>query len=78
MIFSPMVFHSAIVLAIYPIYLGIDMIVYMEIGMISAQVGLELFMVYAVAGMSIMAILRTALPFLIVLFVFLIRLTLIL
>ena len=40
-----MVFHSAIVLVIYPIYLGIDMIVYMEIGMISVQVGLELFMV---------------------------------
>ena len=74
-IVAPLVFHIAIELGIDPIHLGIIMVVNMEIGMITPPVGLNLFVTSGVAGMPMMAVVRAALPFLAVLFVFLIMVT---
>ncbi|MBL4812275.1 MAG: TRAP transporter large permease [Rhodobacteraceae bacterium] len=74
-IVAPMVFPIAIELGIDPIHLGIIMVVNMEIGMITPPVGLNLFVTSGVAGMSMMAVVRASLPFLAVLFVFLIMIT---
>ncbi|SMY07868.1 TRAP transporter large permease [Flavimaricola marinus] len=74
-IVAPLVFPIAIELGIDPIHLGIIMVVNMEIGMITPPVGLNLFVTSGVAGMSMMAVVRAALPFLAVLFVFLIIIT---
>ena len=74
-IVAPLVFPIAIELGIDPIHLGIIMVVNMEIGMITPPVGLNLFVTSGVAGMPIMGVVRSALPFLAVLFVFLIMVT---
>ena len=74
-IVAPLVFPIAITLGIDPIHLGIIMVVNMEIGMITPPVGLNLFVTSGVAGMPMMAVVRAALPFLAVLFVFLILIT---
>ena len=74
-IVAPLVFPIAIELGIDPIHLGIIMVVNMEIGMITPPVGLNLFVTSGVAGMPMMAVVRAALPFLGVLFVFLIMIT---
>ncbi|WP_294622785.1 TRAP transporter large permease [uncultured Roseovarius sp.] len=74
-IVAPLVFPIAIELGIDPIHLGIIMVVNMEIGMITPPVGLNLFVTSGVAGMPMMAVVRAALPFLAVLFVFLILIT---
>ncbi|MEM8843403.1 MAG: TRAP transporter large permease subunit, partial [Pseudomonadota bacterium] len=47
----------------------------MEIGMITPPVGLNLFVTSGVAGMPMMAVVRAALPWLAILFVFLIMVT---
>jgi C4-dicarboxylate transporter DctM subunit len=75
LIVAPLVFPIAINLGVDPIHLGIIMVVNMEIGMITPPVGLNLFVTSGVAGMSIMRVVRAALPFLGVLFVFLILVT---
>ena len=74
-IVAPLVFPIAIELGIDPIHLGIIMVVNMEIGMITPPVGLNLFVTSGVAGMPMMGVVRAALPFLAVLFVFLILIT---
>ncbi|PCJ04950.1 MAG: C4-dicarboxylate ABC transporter permease [Rhodobacteraceae bacterium] len=74
-IVAPLVFPIAMELGIDPIHLGIIMVVNMEIGMITPPVGLNLFVTSGVAGMSMMAVVRASLPFLAVLFVFLILIT---
>ena len=74
-IVAPLVFPIAIELGIDPIHLGIIMVVNMEIGMITPPVGLNLFVTSGVAGMPMMSVVRAALPFLAVLFVFLIMIT---
>ena len=74
-IVAPLVFPIAIELGIDPIHLGIIMVVNMEIGMITPPVGLNLFVTSGVAKMPMMAVVRAALPFLAVLFVFLIMVT---
>jgi len=74
-IVAPLVFPIAIELGIDPIHLGIIMVVNMEIGMITPPVGLNLFVTSGVAGMSMMRVVRAALPFLGVLFLFLIIVT---
>jgi C4-dicarboxylate transporter DctM subunit len=51
------------------------MVVNMEIGVITPPVGLNLFVTSGVAGMPMMSVVRAALPFLAVLFVFLIMVT---
>lgn len=47
----------------------------MEIGMITPPVGLNLFVTSGVAGMPMMAVVKAALPWLAILFVFLILVT---
>ncbi|WP_425038516.1 TRAP transporter large permease [Primorskyibacter sp. S187A] len=74
-IVAPLVFPIAIELGIDPIHLGIIMVVNMEIGMITPPVGLNLFVTSGVAGMPMMDVVKAALPFLCVLFVFLIMVT---
>ena len=74
-IVAPLVFPIAVELGIDPIHLGIIMVVNMEIGMITPPVGLNLFVTSGVAGMPMMSVVRAALPFLAVLFVFLILVT---
>ena len=74
-IVAPLVFPIAISLGIDPIHLGIIMVVNMEIGMITPPVGLNLFVTSGVAGMPMMRVVRAALPWLGILFVFLIMVT---
>ncbi len=74
-IVAPLVFPIAIELEIDPIHLGIIMVVNMEIGMITPPVGLNLFVTSGVAGMPMMRVVQAALPFLGVLFIFLIMVT---
>lgn len=74
-IVAPLVFPIAIALGIDPIHLGIIMVVNMEIGMITPPVGLNLFVTAGVAKMSMMAVVRAALPWLSIMFLFLIIVT---
>ena len=74
-IVAPLVFPIAMKLGIDPIHLGIIMVVNMEIGMITPPVGLNLFVTSGVAGMPMMRVVHAALPFLGVLFIFLIMVT---
>ncbi len=74
-IVAPLVFPIAVKLGIDPIHLGIIMVVNMEIGMITPPVGLNLFVTAGVANMSVMGVVRAALPFVAILFVFLILIT---
>jgi len=74
-IVAPLVFPIAMKLGIDPIHLGIIMVVNMEIGMITPPVGLNLFVTAGVANMSVMGVVRAALPFVAILFVFLILIT---
>ncbi len=74
-IVAPLVFPIAMELGIDPIHLGIIMVVNMEIGMITPPVGLNLFVTSGVANMPMMNVVKAALPFTAVLFVFLIMIT---
>ncbi len=74
-IVAPLVFPIAIQLGIDPIHLGIIMVVNMEIGMITPPVGLNLFVTSGVAGMPMMRVVKASLPWLMILFVFLIMVT---
>lgn len=74
-IVAPLVFPIAIQLGIDPIHLGIIMVVNMEIGMITPPVGLNLFVTSGVAGMPVMSVVRAALPWLGILFGFLLMVT---
>jgi C4-dicarboxylate transporter DctM subunit len=75
LILAPILFPIAIRLGIDPIHLGIIMVVNMEIGMITPPVGLNLFVTSAVTGMTLGHVLRAALPWLMVLLVFLVIIT---
>ncbi len=74
-IVAPLVFPIAIELGIDPIHLGIIMVVNMEIGMITPPVGLNLFVTSGVAGMPMMSVVKAAMPWLGILFIFLIMVT---
>jgi len=74
-IVAPLVFPIALSLGIDPIHLGIMMVVNMEIGMITPPVGLNLFVTSGVAAMSMYSVVRAALPWLGVMFLFLILVT---
>lgn len=74
-IVAPLVFPIAMQLGIDPIHLGIIMVVNMEIGMITPPVGLNLFVTAGVARMSVMGVVKAALPFVSILFMFLILIT---
>lgn len=74
-IVAPLVFPIAIELGIDPIHLGIIMVVNMEIGMITPPVGLNLFVTAGVSKLSILHVVRASLPFVAILFLFLILVT---
>jgi len=75
LIVAPLVFPIAIELGINPIHLGIIMVVNMEIGMITPPVGLNLFVTSGVARMPMLRVVKAALPWLGILFIFLIMVT---
>ncbi len=74
-IVAPVVFPIAMELGVDPIQLGIIMVVNMEIGMITPPIGLNLFVTSGITGMSLARVVRAALPFVAVLFLFLILIT---
>lgn len=75
LILAPILFPIAVGLGIDPVHLGIIMVVNMEIGMITPPVGLNLFVTAGVTGMSILQVVRAALPWLSILVVFLVIVT---
>jgi C4-dicarboxylate transporter DctM subunit len=75
LIVAPVVFPIAMELGIDPIHLGIMMIVNREIGMITPPIGLNLFVTSGIIGMSMTRVVKAAMPFCPVLFVFLIIVT---
>lgn len=75
LIVAPVVFPIAMELGVDPVHLGIIMVVNMEIGMITPPIGLNLFVTSGITGMSLVQVVRAALPFVAVLFLFLILVT---
>jgi C4-dicarboxylate transporter DctM subunit len=75
LILAPILLPIATQLGIDPIHLGIIMVVNLEIGMVTPPVGLNLFVTAGITGMSIMQVVRAALPWLSVLLVFLVMVT---
>ncbi len=75
LIVAPLVFPIAVQLGVDPIHLGVMMVVNMEIGMITPPIGLNLFVTSAITGMSMVDVIKASLPFVAVMFVFLILVT---
>jgi len=75
LILAPILFPIAMELGIDPVHLGIIMTVNLEIGMVTPPVGLNLFVTAGITKMSIMEVVRAALPWLSVLLVFLVLVT---
>jgi len=75
LILAPILFPIATHLGIDPIHLGIIMVVNLEIGMVTPPVGLNLFVTSGITGMSIVQVVRAALPWLSVLLLFLVIVT---
>lgn len=74
-IVAPLVFPIGMELGVDPIHLGIMMVVNMEIGMITPPIGLNLFVTSGITGMSLVQVVRAAMPFVAVLFLFLLLVT---
>jgi C4-dicarboxylate transporter DctM subunit len=75
LILAPILFPIAQQMGIDPVHLGIILTVNMEIGMVTPPVGLNLFVTSGITGMSIMQVVRAALPWLSILLVFLVIVT---
>ena len=75
LIVAPVVFPIGMQLGVDPIHLGIIMVVNMEIGMITPPIGLNLFVTSGITGMSLVQVVRAALPWVGILFLFLILVT---
>jgi C4-dicarboxylate transporter, DctM subunit len=75
LILAPILVPIGVQLGIDPVHLGIIMVVNMEIGMVTPPVGLNLFVTSGITGMSIMEVVRAALPWLSILLVFLVIVT---
>jgi C4-dicarboxylate transporter, DctM subunit len=75
LIMAPILFPIAMQLGIDPVHLGIIMVVNLEIGMITPPIGLNLFVTAGITKMSIMEVVRAALPWTMVLLVFLVLIT---
>jgi C4-dicarboxylate transporter DctM subunit len=75
LILLPILFPISQRMGIDPVHLGIIVTVNMEIGMVTPPVGLNLFVTSGITGMSIMQVVRAALPWLSVLLVFLVIVT---
>ncbi len=75
LIMAPILFPIATRLGIDPVHLGIIMVVNLEIGMVTPPVGLNLFVTAGITNMSIMQVARAALPWTLVLLLFLMIIT---
>lgn len=75
LIVTPIVFPIAVKLGIDPIHLGIIMVVNMEIGMLTPPVGLNLFVIVGITGMSLVEVVQAVLPWLLILLLFLLMVT---
>jgi len=75
LIMAPILFPIAMQLGIDPVHLGIIMVVNMEIGMLTPPVGLNLFVTAGITGRSIGWVISAALPWLMLLLIFLIIVT---
>ena len=75
LILAPILFPIAMQLGIDPVHLGIIMVVNLEIGMVTPPVGLNLFVTAGITKMSIGQVVRAALPWTLVLLLFLIIVT---
>ena len=75
LILAPILFPIATRLGIDPVHLGIIMVVNLEIGMVTPPIGLNLFVTAGITGMSITQTARAALPWTLVLLVFLVIVT---
>ncbi|PKO44997.1 MAG: C4-dicarboxylate ABC transporter permease [Betaproteobacteria bacterium HGW-Betaproteobacteria-3] len=71
LIMAPILFPIATRLGIDPVHLGIIMVVNLEIGMVTPPIGLNLFVTAGITNMSIMQVARAALPWTMVLLLFL-------
>jgi len=75
LILAPILFPIAMKMGIDPVHLGIIMVVNLEIGMITPPVGLNLFVTSGITGMSIGRVVRAALPWTMILLLFLVIIT---
>jgi C4-dicarboxylate transporter DctM subunit len=75
LILAPILFPIAGQLGIDPVHLGIIMVVNLEIGMVTPPVGLNLFVTAGITNMSLVQVVRAALPWLGVLLLFLVIVT---
>lgn len=75
LILAPLFHPIAMSLGIDPIHLGIIMTTNMEVGMITPPVGLNLYVAAGLAGMSLGAVTKAALPWMLVLIVALMVIT---
>ncbi|MEO8136454.1 MAG: TRAP transporter large permease subunit [Betaproteobacteria bacterium] len=75
LILAPILFPIAVRLGIDPVHLGIIMVVNLEIGMVTPPVGLNLFVTAGITDMSITRVAHAALPWTLVLLLFLIIVT---
>ena len=75
LILAPILFPIAMQLGIDPVHLGIIMVVNLEIGMITPPIGLNLFVTAGITSLSIGQVIRAALPWLIVLLIYLLFIT---
>ena len=75
LILAPLFHPIAVSLGIDPIHLGIVMTTNMEVGMITPPVGLNLYVAAGLAGMSLGAVTKAALPWMLVLIVALLVIT---
>ncbi len=71
LIMAPILLPIAVQLGIDPIHLGIVMVVNMEIGMVTPPVGLNLFVTAGITGHSLVWVLKAAMPWMMILLVFL-------
>ena len=75
LIMAPILFPIATQLGIDPVHLGIIMVVNLEIGMVTPPIGLNLFVTSGITKMSITQVARAALPWTMILLVFLVMVT---
>jgi C4-dicarboxylate transporter DctM subunit len=75
LILAPILFPIATQLGIDPVHLGIIMVVNLEIGMVTPPIGLNLFVTAGITKMSIGQVVRAALPWTMILLLFLVIVT---
>src|SRR5699024_10885626 len=75
MIMAPILLPIATELGIDPVHLGIIMVINLEVGMVTPPIGLNLFVTSGITGMGIEQVVRAALPWLMLLVIFLLLAT---